>query len=247
VIKRFSSTPDINPQVVAQYLRAHPDFFNENIDLLAKLRIPHPCRPAVSLVERQLEILRDQNAQLQKKLRELVDVARDNDRVSLQMQRLALMLIEATELEEIIHGVESILRDEFHADFAALRLAAQPVASHSIDAQTYFHFNMLPLFESILNSGRPRCGRISDEQLRALFDESGPRVASAAAIPLKGVDWQGILALGSRDETRFHPGMGAVFLARMGEMIGYALERHLRVPAARIEASPPALSGEQDS
>ena len=184
---------------------------------------------------------------MRKKLRELVDVARDNDRVSLQMQHLALMLIETGELEEILHGVESILRDEFHADFAALRLATHPLAAHLIHEQMRLTPNTLPLFEPVFSVGRPRCGRIGDEQLITLFHESAPEVASAAVTPLKGADWQGILALGSRDEARFHPGMGAIFLARMGELISYALESHLNVPTSNIDAPSPALSREQDS
>lgn len=248
MIKRFGSTPDTNEQAVAQYLRAHPDFFNDHLDLLAKLSIPHPCRPAVSLVERQLDTLRDQNAQLRKKLRELVDVARDNDRVSLQMQRLALMLIESDELDDILHGVESILRDEFRADFSALRLAPPGFAARRVQEQMRFPSASLPLFQPIFDSGRPRCGRISDEQLHVLFLESAPQVASAAVIPLKGVDWRGVLALGSSDDSRFHPGMGAIFLARMGELISYALEPHLGLSGVHPEKRPSsARSREQES
>lgn len=221
---------------IARYLRTYPDFFTRHLDLLEILRLPHPCHPAVSLVERQLLLLREQNAELRKKFKELVAVARDNDCLSKRMQNLALTLIEARRLDDLLQGVKSVLRDHFNADFVALRLAGCPVETDAIlDEQEFVAAGSLASFEPVFRAGRPLCGNFSGEQARILFQEAAPEVASAALVPLRGIDWQGILAVGSRDARRFYPGMGTLFLSRMGELIAHALQPYLRSPHAETQ------------
>ncbi len=218
----------IKRRVIVDYLRAHPDFFSDHLDLLETLRIPHPCRPAVSLIERQLLLLREQNSQLHRKLQELIAVARDNDFLSGHMQYLALELIEATELGELLQGIQSVLRDKFNVDFTVLRLAAQPLEAGFLSQPEFVTSESLAQFEQTLSSGRPACGRLSDEQNRFLFQEATPCVGSTALIPLRGSGWSGLLAVASCDHKRFYPAMGTLFLNRMGELISYALQPHLR-------------------
>lgn len=215
-------------RLLAEYLRDHPDFFNRHLDLLETLRIPHPCRPAVSLIERQLLLLREQNALLRSKLQELVAVARDNDCLSKRMQCLILELIEARGLDEMLHGIQGVLRDDFSADFTAVRLGAKPLEIALIEEKDLLAPEDFALFEPILRSGRPLCGRLTTEQAQYLFHEAASQVASAALVPLRGTDWIGLLAVGSCDEGRFHPAMGTLFLSRMGELISHALQPYLR-------------------
>ena len=220
---------NIKKRVIADYLRAHPDFFSDHLDLLETLRIPHPCRPAVSLIERQLLLLREQNAQLRRKLQEIIAVARDNDFLSGHMQYLALELIEASDLGELLQGIQSVLRDKFNVDFTVLRIAAQPLESALLNQPEFVMLESLAQFEQALSSGRPVCGRLSDEQNRFLFQEATPYVGSTALIPLRGSGWSGLLAVASRDPKRFYPTMGTLFLGRMGELISHALQPHLRL------------------
>ncbi len=215
-------------QAIADYLRQHPDFFTRHLPLLEMLRVPHPCRPAISLIERQLALLREQNAHLRHKLRELVTVARDNDFLAKRIQYLALELIEADELNEMLQGIQSVLRDKFNVDFAALRLAAQPVESSLMGAVELVTSESLVPFEKLLGSGRPQCGRLSEPQLRFLFPDGAPEIGSAAVVPLRGPDWKGVLAVASQDPERFYATMGTMFLSRIGELISHALQAHLR-------------------
>jgi len=216
----------IEPELAA-YLRAHPDFFERHPDLLAALKVPHPCGSAVSLIERQLHALREQNRQLRKKLTELVDVARDNDRICKQTQRLALMLIETNELDEILYGIKALLRDEFNAEFSTLRLLTQHPASTLSSELESLTPPALGLFDALLRAQSPRCGALTPVQAEVLFGEAAAEVVSAALVPLQGAAWQGLLALGSRNSQRFQPGMGTLFLRHMGELISHALHPHL--------------------
>lgn len=214
-------------QGVVDYLRDHPDFFTYHLDLLNTLQVPHPCGSAVSLIERQVLLLREQNAQLRKKLLDLVEVARYNDRLSERMQRLALGLMEANDLDELLRVVKEVLREEFNADFTALRLAAQPVEAKLASEEEFVGSDVLALFEPILKKERPQCGRLTETQARCLFGKTGVEVASAAMIPLRGPDWRGLLVIGSVDKGRFQPAMGTLFLSRMGALISHALRTYL--------------------
>ena len=221
-------------RIIVDYLRAHPEFFERHLDVLETLQLPHPVQPAVSLIERQVLLLRQQNTQLRKKLRDLVKVARDNDCLSKRMQHLNLTLIEARELDDMLNGIQSVLRDEFNADFTALRLATLGIrVPEQLNDHERLNGVALSLFAGVFESNQPVCGRLTNQQLRYLFDDAAPQVASAVLVPLQGMDWKGLMAIGSRDQKRFHTGMGTLFLSRIGELISHALQPHMQ-PSATI-------------
>src|SRR5580700_11932789 len=107
----------VNDASVANYLSTYPDFFERNAALLAKLRLPHlrDSGATVSLVERQVEVLRERNQSLERKLKELVDVARSNDALAERIHRLTQRLIRARTLLDTIAAVEASLREDFDA------------------------------------------------------------------------------------------------------------------------------------
>jgi len=213
-------------QLIAQYLSAHPDFFERHLDVLEKLHIPHPVQPAISLLERQVRHLREQNSKLHRRLQDLIRVARDNDCLSKRMQNLNLVLLEARGLGDMIQGIQSVLRDEFSADFTALRLSA-PKLQVGLDEPNRLHSAALELLKPLLHAARPSCGSFPAEQIQALFDEAAEHVRSIAVVPIVGDDWQGVLAIGSRDSERFAAGMGTLFLSRLGELLQHAFSSQL--------------------
>jgi uncharacterized protein len=216
------------------YLRDHPEFFIRYADLTENLRIPHPCRPAISLLEYQNRLLREQGQRLRDKLLELVAIARDNDRLAGRVQRLALGLLDARGgLDELLHGVKAILREEFRADCVALCLAIPPTVGLSA-VEEFLRPDVFGLFEDVFRAGRPRCGRLSPEQAAALFADGADRVASAALIPLGSEEWRGLLAVGSGDARRFYPGVGTLFLERIGELVSQTLRARLLAGGQRV-------------
>ena len=233
---------DPEPMVV-DYLRDHPDFFTHYPELAENLRIPHPCRPAVSLLEYQNRLLREHCQRLRDKLMELVAIARDNDRLAERVQRLALGLLDARGgLDELLHGVKAILRDEFKADGVALCLAMPPTAGLSA-VEEFLRPDVVWLFDAVFRAGRPQCGRLSLEQAAALFGDGAHLAASAALIPLGGGEWRGLLAVGSSDARRFHSGMGTLFLERIGELITQTLQARLLAGGWRRLSDPPSARG----
>jgi hypothetical protein len=125
--KQQDSLP-LEEKTVADYLRDNPEFFQNNASLLASLEIPHACGPAVSLVEHQVKVLRDQNRQLKRKLMDLVHVARDNNRLNERMHQLTLGLINTGSLVALLDTLREHLQGEFKADTVNLRLAGIPEA-----------------------------------------------------------------------------------------------------------------------
>lgn len=212
---------------IGAYLRDHPEFFIRHSELTESLRIPHPCRPAVSLLEYQNRLLREQGQRLRDKLLELVAIARDNDRLAERVQRLALGLLDARGgLDELLHGIKAILREEFRADCVALCLAIPPTAGLSA-VEEFLRPDVIGLFEDVFRAGRPQCGRLSPEQAAALFADGADHAASAALIPLGSDEWRGLLAVGSGDAGRFYPGVGTLFLERIGELVSQTLRARL--------------------
>ena len=213
---------------VADYLRDNPDFFQKHASLLADLEIPHSCGPAVSLVEHQVKVLRDQNSQLKRKLMDLVQVARDNNRLNERMHQLTLELISTTSLVQLIDTLRESLLGEFKADTVALRVTGIPdKLARECDIDSYHEESPELLhFEAFQKNSRPQCGRFKKEQLGYLFGDQAEAIESAALVPLGQKCAFGMLAIGSREANRFHPGMGTLFLTHLGELIGMLLALH---------------------
>src|SRR3984957_18978719 len=222
----------LNDTSVGDYLLTYPDFFERNSQLLTKLRLPHvrDVAATVSLVERQVEVLRERNQSLERKLKELVDVARGNDVLADRIHRLSQRLIRARTLPESIRAIETSLREDFDAMNSVLVLfieearALEPEMGRFLRVATAADEEMKS-FESLLTSGKPRCGQVRDAQRDYLFGRDAIAIGSVALAPLGRSGALGILAIGASDAERFHPGMSTEFLLRIGELVTYALTR----------------------
>lgn len=216
---------------VVQYLRDNPELFLRNPDLALQLQVPHECGSAVSLVEYQIGVLRDHNRQLKRKLKELVQTGRDNDRLSERVLGLTRALLAADSLEGTLQAVQQTLVSEFHAESLAIRVFGQSAQAGEFAPCLMDRDDpALAPFETFFQSNRPLCGRLKQEQLQFLFGDQAENIASAALVGLGDHARFGLLAVGSRDENHFHPAMGTLYLSRMGLLIGYALRRYLAEP-----------------
>jgi uncharacterized protein YigA (DUF484 family) len=217
---------------VAEYLQAYPDFFERNGALLTKLRLPHvrDGGATVSLVERQVEVLRERNQSLERKLKELIDVARGNDALAARIHHLSQRLIRARDLLQTINAIETSVREDFGAMHAVLVLFLEEARSLESQAPTFLRAGdiaspEMATFESLLQSGKPRCGQIRDTQRDYLFGNDTVAIGSVALTPLGVKGNLGLLAIGASDVDRFHPAMSTEFLSRIGELVTFALTR----------------------
>jgi uncharacterized protein YigA (DUF484 family) len=217
-------------EAVCDYLMAHPDFFERNARLLSSLRLPHDSGTAISLVERQVSMLRQKEIRLEQKLKELISVARDNDLLAAKIHELALQLVAAENLSGTIAAIEEAMRSGFDADHAVLLLFGDSDEFADIDAGRFFRAvpredESLGPFKTFLNGSGPRCGQVRDAQRDFLFRDAAEEIGSVALVPLGQKASIGFLAIGSVHADRFHPGMSIDFLTRVGDLVTATLRR----------------------
>lgn len=219
----------ISEEAISHYLEKHPEFFERHAELLAQLRVPHMSGgPATSLVEKQVEILRQRNRKLEARLIDLVEIARVNTDVSDRIHQLAVRLLALADPREIVEVVEASLREDFAADMSMIVLFGQGELYDELPRTHYFRSiarddPAIRAFATFMATGKPRCGHLRDAQRNFLFGNDNSELGSAALIPLGDHASLGLLAIGSRNENHFNPAMGTDFLARIGELVGTAI------------------------
>lgn len=213
-------------QAVAAFLASHPKFFIDHGSVLANLSIPAPHGGrAISLHERQLEVLREKNRALEMRLAELMRNGQENDAIIEKMQRWTRQLLLSTDPAELPALVTNGMTEIFSVPQVSLRLWGlraeyqnAPFAQVSADAEV----------AQINELVRPRCGDGKDLAARGWLPAQGGDTRSMALLPLRkgaGPKAFGALALGSADADRFRAGMGTAFLERIAETASAALSR----------------------
>lgn len=238
---------------VLRYLVRNPDFFVSNQDILPRLRIPHDSGKAVSLIEKQVSVLRGKCGTLENSLRDLIAVARENENLHQRLHGLIQEIISATTLEQIVALTRSSLQDNFNADQVHIvtvgakpkRAAAKKTASQStaksvakktnrtrkpkpVEGLTQLAHNdkRLKLFTELFEGRETVCGLPSAEHLACLVGDDYANIASAAMIPLYHERELGIVMLTSKDESRFAAGKGVMFLNQLGELLSRRLHTY---------------------
>ena len=212
----------MDESVIAKYLASHPDFFQRHTDVLSQIQVPHGAGTA-SLIERQVAILREKSRDLEEQLNGLIRTARGNEQIVTRLQRFTLELMRADGIDDVIGTCQDVLREDFNADFVTLKIIGGDDTMHFISSSN----ENLKSFDNLFKSKKPICGHMKEEQQTFLFEKQADKVNSAALVPLFGAENIGILALGSEDESRFHPGMGTVFISHLGELISTSITYHL--------------------
>ncbi len=218
---------ELNDALVVEFLRKYPDFFQRHPELLADMQLPHPdTGSAVSLLERQVGILRDQRTELRRRLQHLAQIGHANEALLEKMEQLILDLISATHLDEVLVVLERELKEEFKADGVTVRLFGRGQRPEFISADD----PALICLERVLTRHEPVCGHLHDDQLQFLFGAAGEEVGSGALVPIcepNKPTCLGVLGIGSIDPRRFHPEMGTIFLRHLGGVLARVILRHM--------------------
>jgi uncharacterized protein len=237
----------MNEREVADYLVANPDFFVEHAEVLGAVRLSNPHgKSAVSLQERQMEMLRDKNKQLERRLAELLRYGHENDSIASKFNRWTLRVIAERDPHALPKTITAGLCEIFDVPQAALRVwdLAEPYSQAEFARQVG---EELRVFTNNLAS--PYCGANSGfEAAQWLTSASSVSVASAttdgvvdtanttesiALLPLRdplaGAEAPsfGLLVMGSPDARRFHEGMATDFLTQIAALASAALSRLL--------------------
>lgn len=234
----------LTDQDVLKYLSTHPEFFVVNQDILPRLRIPHESGSAVSLIERQVSVLRSKCGALENSLRDLIAVARENENLHQRLHVLIQDIISAPSLDKIVALTRSSLRENFNADDVRLLLVAKPPGKSRAKPSTSkaaatrkrkprviegleilaHDSEHLALFDELFETAETQCGLPASRQLDVLTGKDYASIASAAMIPLYHERKLGVIMLTSRDESRFSSGKGVMFLNQLGELLSRRLQ-----------------------
>ena len=221
------TTEKLGAHEVATWLRRHPRFLQQFPDLALSLVVPRDDGPTASLASYQLEVLRDKNRELSRRLQELFAYAQENERLAVRTHQLTLALMRQETSADTLRAMAASLAEDFNGDLVRLVMFA-PV--EGLDDAEWLQViaqddARLQPFRDCMGDGEPLCGRLQPEKHALLYGPSADDVQSTALLPLPGV---GLVAVGSRDPNRFYPGMGTLFLRMMGEALAAALARYAR-------------------
>lgn len=214
---------DFNEDDIVRYLKQHPSFFEHHPMLLKRLHLQHDSGQAISLIERQNHIFRQENRDLIDRLNKFIHVAQRNDRLFLKLQALVLQLIDCQNLNEMASVLQKALIEDFEVDDVQLVLSHQV----SRDGDLWLHCDkhtLLKQFPTVIKDQKSSCGTFDEETRSLLFGQQPMGSIALGAIHCKSGQ-VGVLALGSKSETHFRLGTDTLFLSHLANVISRLLER----------------------
>jgi len=221
-----SSKPIQNDEAITiEFLRDNPDILMSYPEIFASMAIPHQSGGMVSLVERQMRMLREENQTLRKNMDELVNIARENEELNQRFHRLALELICTDQLDDVLAMVQNQVQTFFYTDYVYFRFLPSVIdrkrrlAAHYLSRDS----GILKIVEPWLKQRKAVCGRQDEKINHELFGES-MSIGSSAIIPLYHADDLGLLCLGSVSDSRFNNSMGTIFLEQLGELVSIRVQ-----------------------
>jgi uncharacterized protein YigA (DUF484 family) len=212
----------LNDELVRDYLKEHADFLQRHPDLLDHLHVSHASGSAVSLVEKQVAVLRERNIDMRHRLNTLTGNARENDKLYEQTRTLLLKLLDCRSVDALYQTFIDAMADEFAIEHASMILFGDPDSSGvcRTESQENAKLEIGPL----LKGQKAVCGALRKEELNYLFPDGG-EVGSAALMPLSNGEPLGLIAVGSSDASHYSSSMGTLFLSHIAEVIVRLLPR----------------------
>jgi uncharacterized protein YigA (DUF484 family) len=210
---------------IANYLANTPGFFERHAELLASIQLtsPHGQR-AVSLQERQMEMLREKIKGLEFKIIEMIRNGQENVAIADRLHRWTRALLTTGAPSQLPQVMVDELKHQFLIPQAAVRLWSLAVAYNGLDFTQGVSEDVRAFTASL---SLPYCGVNSGFEAVHWLEDAAT-VKSVAMVPLRHGDAAfGLLVLGSPDPTRYTAEMGTEFLQRIGEIAGGALSRLL--------------------
>ena len=217
----------LEPEQIAAYLQENVHFFEAYPDLLAELSLPHESGGAVSLIERQISVLRERNMDMRHRLSKLLDNARDNDKLFDKTKRLVLTLLEGQDLGDIVDALYYCFDKDFNIQDTSLFFFGNIDKIPSSQAHVVTLAQARDNIGTILKSNRAICGTLGQKEMQFIFGKYADEIGSVATVPLVHGNAFGLLAIGNRDPHYYRSSMGTLFLGYIAEVLNRLLPKHL--------------------
>lgn len=205
-------------EIVTRYLRQNPDFLERQPALLKHIELSHASGPAISLIERQVQYLRQENEALEQQHNQLLQIAAENEKLMSRLHHLTLELMSMGDLPSFFDLLSKALLTEFKADILNITLFNLKIEAGPKTPLVHTRLDdpEMKQFQDYLDKGHSVCGRLNHNKRDHLFGSRAQWVQSMVLVPM-GKD--GMLAIGSSDPARFYPGMGTLFLDLLATVV----------------------------
>ena len=219
-------TVDVTEEQVVKHLQENPEFFLNHPELLSNIRLPHDSGKAISLVEKQVNILREQGVKATEKLKDLTDNARTNDEIFDITRSLILDLLECNTIEKVITSVQKQFVRLRNVDACELiflnhSMLSLPTAIRVEDAEV-----IKDKFSDVFRLGKPLCAQLQEEQILYLFPLSKENISSTALCPVSSNgETLALLALGNKTANYFNVHLDTLFLDFICEVLDSVVRR----------------------
>ena len=213
---------ELNDQMVAGYLRAHPNFFQTYSGLLPDLDLPHESGPAISLIERQVAVQRERIVQMRRRMNDLLQTARNNDDLFAKTRTLTLALLDVSSWHDLNEVLATHLLLDFDADFVCCHLQRPDLNFDHLQG----HGESSSPYGRLVTGTLPVCATLRPAELKVLFPiQEHESDGSAVLLPLPLKAGSGCLAVGSRDPQRFTRNLNTLFVGYIGDVLSRIVER----------------------
>ena len=220
-------TDSIDESLIAEFLQNNLNFFERYPDILTELRLPHASGKAVSLVEKQVAVLRERNIEMRQRLSNLIDNARENDRLFDKTKRLTLALLQCDNFDQLIECIYHNFAEDFNVEFTQFHLMSDtPILKYT--GSTKSSIGVREHLGKRIDNSKTVVGGLSREEISFLFGEQSQNIGSAALAIIKIGNHTGLLALGNSDVNYYHSSMGTLFLSYIGEVLSILSQKLLK-------------------
>jgi len=209
----------LSAEQVASYLKQHPDFFINRDSLLAEITLPHESGQAISLLERQVKILRERSIESRHTLNQLLETAKYNDQLFNVTRALILALLMEDEVAQIASATEANLCTQPGIDACSVILFQadhlKNVEHARLESPEFLQEN----FPTLLRDRRTLCKAVSKETAAFLFPQRSASIRSVALCPIGRERMLGVLAIGNKSQDYFNEDLDTLFLDFIGEVL----------------------------
>ena len=214
-------------EIITDYLRENPSFLYDQPEILENLYLPHSTGSAVSLVERQVGLLRERNSKLRSRLNILSSKAVENELLLEKTQSLILMMLDAKTLNQVIEDLNKCLSKDFSVEFCSLIIFGSNVNTKARGAK-FTDYDFAKEHITSIVSSKILCGVVRDTELEFLFGKDASSIGSIAAVVIESRKPMAVLSIGHRDSNFYTSDTGTMFLAYLGKVLTRVLGQFLK-------------------
>lgn len=203
---------------VIHFLTQNTDFFMRHPEQLEALSVSNKNGKVTSLVNHQVNVLKERNTQLKNKLAQLIKYAEENEKIMAQVFELTLQLCQISHVANVTKHFGRFVKQSFDSDLFKIVLPAYENLESSntvmcIDSENQAEF--MTVFSQFQKNNSPLCGRLKQDKLKFIFQKSASEIGSSVILPIGTHAEKGLLVFASFDENRFKPGMSTDLLSKL--------------------------------